>query len=303
MGVGAMRSAWGEAGKVAAIYALFGLTWTLISDQVLAKSSHDKDLMVLRQKELGWAFLALSALFLFALAYQFRRRLLEAQERNTTANKLEAVGLMAGGIAHDFNNVLTVVGGMTELARDATPSEDPKRGMLDHVLAMIGQAKSLILSLTDFLRRKPPERCRQDLAQLVRSNLPLLKLMVKPSVTLISDLNAAPVLAENAAMARVLTNLVVNADHAMPKGGQLTISSRTEDGWSVLSVRDSGDGIDEKLLGHIYEVGLSTKGEKGSGLGLASVASIVSGMGGHINVISSRVAGTRFDLSFPTEER
>lgn len=212
------------------------------------------------------------------------------------------MGRMAGGVAHDFNNVLTVVMGMTELARDAAPRGGVQRGQLEQALLAAGRGRDLVKNLLAYARSQPVQPVRLDLAAAVQNCLPLLHKLIKPQVTLTVRLQPALVMADPSQLEQVLMNLVINANDALPKGGVIDLVCAVQGDAAVLTVGDNGEGMDEETRSRIFEPFYSTKGEGGTGLGLATVDSLVRQMGGHIELKSVRGHGSRFSLWFPLAE-
>ena len=251
---------------------------------------------------LGLACVGLTAAPLLWLLRRNRRRMRTVLARDLHSQNLEAVGSMAGGIAHDFNNVLTVAQGSTELARDLAPPGGPQFKLLDQGLLALGRGRDLVRSLMLFIRRQAVPRRRLDLAVSVRDSLPLLRKLLKPGVTLDVELKPVLVLADPLQLERILMNLMVNADQAMPLGGHLRLSCSQEDAWALLKVADDGKGMTQCVQDRIFEPHYTTKGLEGSGLGLATVQGIVAELGGSIVVASAPGTGSHFTVRLPTLE-
>ncbi|HEU5090545.1 MAG TPA: PAS domain S-box protein [Roseiflexaceae bacterium] len=243
------------------------------------------------------------------------RRLLEAQLRE--AQKLEAIGRLAGGVAHDFNNLLTAILGYTQLIRDTLPENDLRTPDLDQILYATRRAADLTGQLLTFARRQiaSPEPTRindiiveaERLLHHLAGHLITLELQLEPE--------AGYSLVDPAQCTQILVNLVVNARDAMPSGGRLTIETgsvwlgeeyaRTHANVAVgryvlLSVRDTGIGMDDSTRAHLFEPFYTTKPPgKGTGLGLSVVHGIVSQARGHIWVISEHGQGTTFRIFLP----
>ncbi|HEU5090685.1 MAG TPA: PAS domain S-box protein, partial [Roseiflexaceae bacterium] len=202
------------------------------------------------------------------------RRLLEAQLRE--AQKLEAIGRLAGGVAHDFNNLLTAILGYTQLIRDTLPENDIRTPDLDQILFATRRAADLTGQLLTFARRQSgstePTRINDVIVEAERllhhlaGHLITLELLLQPE--------AGYLLVNPAQCTQILVNLVVNARDAMPSGGQLTIETssvwldeeyaRTHANVAVgryvlLSIRDTGIGMDESTRAHLFEPFYTTK--------------------------------------------
>jgi len=242
------------------------------------------------------------------------RRSLEEQLRQ--AQKLEAVGQLAGGVAHDFNNLLTVIVGYGHLAR-AKIAGDAGGEELEEVLRAADRAAELTRQLLAFSRRQVLDLVDLDVAEAIAGVLPLLRRLIGEDIAI--DVRAEPdlphVLADRAQLEQVVMNLAVNARDAMPTGGTLTIETtaihlaepyadqrvRVEPGSYVrLRVSDTGVGIGEDHLEHIFEPFYTTKEVgQGTGLGLATVFGIVEQSNGHVVVHSQPGAGSTFDVYLP----
>jgi len=230
-----------------------------------------------------------------------QRRLEEGLQRVT---KMEAIGRLAGGVAHDFNNLLTVVYGCVASLRKELPEGGPAAAILDEQVNATRKAALLVRQLLAFGQRQPTLPRAVDVNALVITNLGLLTRLVSTDVKLSLDLSEdAPwVFADPAQLEQVLFNLCANARDAMPGGGELTIRTEQMPGTAVLVVSDTGAGMDPEVLEHSFEPFFSTKGEQGTGLGLATVHGIVSQLGGRIEVESQVGKGTTFTLRLPSQD-
>jgi two-component system cell cycle sensor histidine kinase/response regulator CckA len=233
------------------------------------------------------------------------------------AQKMESVGRLAGGIAHDFNNLLTVIHGTAELATTSLADTDPLRADLGEIHRAGERAAALTRQLLAFSRKQVMKPQLLNLATLVADLRSLLQRVIGEDVNLVippAD-SQWSVKADPGQVEQVLLNLVVNARDAMPKGGTVTIEttdvevSDTHGGpceWAgpgnyvVLSVRDTGTGMDEKTRARLFEPFFTTKEPgKGTGLGLATVYGIVEQSGGHISVDTAPGRGTTFTICLP----
>jgi len=243
----------------------------------------------------------------------------EAHLRMERGQRIEAIGMFAGGIAHDFNNLLAVIFGCCErqLFEKNLPPECRK--YTEEILQTAKTAADLTHHLLAFTRHRPSGDQVTAVNRLVTESAALLKRLLGPRIELKTVLaaDAGRVRAEPCQLQQILMNLAANARDAMPSGGRLTIqTSRTDvealgaiDGtlsarqYVTLQVADTGHGMDETTLARIFEPLFSTKDfEKGTGLGLATVHSIVSKLGGHIAVDSSPGTGTRFSIHLPSAD-
>jgi len=225
------------------------------------------------------------------------------EEQLGRAQRLEALGLLAGGIAHDFNNLLTAISGYTGLALEHGGMDNELiRRDLAEVRTAAGRAADLTRQLLAFGRRQVLARTVVDLNAVVIEAQSLLDRVIGERVTVVTNLDPrlVRVHADAGQLGQVLVNLAVNARDAMPDGGTLTIATSNQDGDAVVTVSDTGLGMDEQTRARIFEPFFSTKpvGE-GSGLGLAMVYGIVQQTGGEISVESSPGGGAEFRIVLP----
>ena len=254
----------------------------------------------------------------WSLADITERRQLESQLRQ--AQKMEAVGLLAGGVAHDFNNLLTVIGGRCYLMLDKLGPDDALRREVELVRSAAERAARLTHQLLAFSRKQVLEPRVLDLNETVTGIEPLLRRLIgehiEISVTRGSGLGR--VKADAGQLEQVILNLAVNARDAMPQGGRLVLETanvtlderaarRAHDlapgSYVVLSVTDSGHGMDAATRAQIFEPFFTTKEVgKGTGLGLSTVYGIVKQSGGFIEVESEPGRGASFKVHLPRVE-
>jgi two-component system cell cycle sensor histidine kinase/response regulator CckA len=241
-----------------------------------------------------------------------RRQIEEAlrlgEMQREQAEKMLAIGRLAGGIAHDFNNLLMVIRGYGELAMTSLQElDEPVRVSILEINKAAERAALLTRQLMAFSRKQVIQPKPADLNGIVLDLEGMLQRMVGEDIQLVSVLSPGveKVLADKSKIEQVILNLVVNARDAMPSGGLLTIRTaavRNDHGKPgvVLSVADTGCGMDEETRRHIFEPFYTTKNpEKGTGIGLTTVHGIVSQAGGHIEVESQPGHGSRFDIILP----
>ena len=231
------------------------------------------------------------------------------RERQQTADqlrqvqRLDAVARLAGGLAHDFNNLLMIMMGYAEILRD----RDGRSPEVLQLLAAGGRATTLVRQLLAYGRRQVLHTERLDLNALVDQVRTLLSPVLSPRVQLSTSLEPSLALvdADRGQLEQVLVNLALNARDAMPDGGTLHLSTSIERFTSphrqmpageyvCLTVRDSGVGMTADVQAHIFEPFYTTKGSRGSGLGLSSVYGIVKQSGGFIWCESAPGRGTTF---------
>jgi len=243
------------------------------------------------------------------------QRKLEMQLRQS--QKIEAIGRLAGGISHDFNNLLTVILGRTEMMiSDPTLSENTQKGLV--LIHETGRrAAELTRQLLQFSRQQVIEPRIVDLNQVIRDTTELLRRLIGDNIDFSIKLHPelGKVRCDASQIEQVVMNLVINAHDAMPTGGSLSIEtknvvfdetycSRVPDAAPgphvMMSISDTGIGMDEKTQTRIFEPFFTTKEQgKGTGLGLATVYGIVKQAGGHIFVYSEPGHGTTFKVYLP----
>ena len=224
--------------------------------------------------------------------------------------KLESIGVLAGGIAHDFNNILTGILGNVSYARMWIAPEHKSAKPLHEAERASKRAAELAQQLLTFAKGGQPVTRAVSLGPLIEESVSLVLhgSNVKPSITIQKDLQAIE--ADEGQISQVCNNLVLNAVQAMPGGGTISIvaENMTLDDKNVLSIpagnyvriviSDQGCGIPQENLQNIFDPYFTTKAG-GTGLGLASVHSIISKHGGHISVRSAVGRGTTFEVLLP----
>jgi PAS domain S-box-containing protein len=247
------------------------------------------------------------------------REELEAQLRQ--AQKMEAVGQLAGGIAHDFNNLLQAILGYGEMARGETEDGSPIRGFIGEVLKAGDRAKTLVSQLLAFSRRQVLEMEDLDLNEVIADLMKMIRRVIGEHLTLdiLPGHDLGIVRVDRGQIGQILTNLCVNARDAMSEGGTIVIESENvridqeyceSHSWAkpgryvLLSVTDSGCGMDKETLDRVFEPFFTTKGlGKGTGLGLSTVYGLVKQHEGHVDIYSEVEKGTRFKIYLPMIER
>ena len=246
------------------------------------------------------------------------RRVLEDQFRQ--AQKMEAVGRLAGGIAHDFNNLLMVVSGYTEVLLDQLTPGNPLHAKAEAIQQASDRASTLTRQLLAFSRKQLLELKVIDVNAIVADMERLLRPLIGEDIELTTQL--APSLgctrADAGQQEQVIMNLVVNAKDALLNGGKICIRTeavtlddtyRAENTfikpgpYVMISVSDTGQGMDRETQARIFEPFFTTKGKnKGTGLGLSTVYGIIKQSGGYVFVQSELGRGTVFNIYFPRVE-
>ena len=241
----------------------------------------------------------------------------QLEERLRQAHKMEAVGRLAGGVAHDFNNLLTIIRGNSDLLIDREGSDNFHRRCVEQIQKAAGRAVSMTRQLLAFSRMQVLQPRVIELNTIVVEMGKMLPRLIGEHIEFVflPDPKLASVKADPGQIEQVILNLAVNARDAMPNGGNLTVTTSnisidegealkrppmTPGQYVLLSVKDTGHGMDAATITHIFEPFFTTKEVgKGTGLGLATVYGVVKQSGGFIWVISSPGMGTTFEIYLP----
>ncbi|MBI5848918.1 MAG: PAS domain S-box protein [Nitrospirae bacterium] len=239
------------------------------------------------------------------------------EEQLLQAQKIEAIGQLAGGVAHDFNNILTAIVGYAHLTLMKMPQDEPLRINLEQILQASDKATALTQSLLAFSRKQIINPKPVNLNEIVKKLEKLLIRLIREDIhiTTIYAPEGLTVFADAGQIEQVLMNLVTNARDAMPTGGRIEIKTEAvlmdskfidDHGYGktgrygLLSVSDTGDGMDAKTREKIFEPFFTTKEQgRGTGLGLAMVYGIIRQHEGFIDVYSEPGRGTAFMIHLP----
>ena len=229
------------------------------------------------------------------------RELRRSEQALFQAQKLEAIDRLAGGVAHDFNNLLLIILGHAESVSHSVKDDEPATAHMRKLIGATHRAAALTRRLLAFSRRQVLEPVVVQVNDAVRNLEAMLPKAISQAISvtmrLAEDLPA--VMADPVQLDQVLLNLVLNARDAMPKGGSLTIETHAEDGQVVLTVSDSGTGMDAETRARIFEPFFTTKGLQGTGLGLPTVYGIVKQSGGAVTCDSVPGRGSTFRVFLP----
>jgi PAS domain S-box-containing protein len=241
----------------------------------------------------------------------------QLEEEFRQAQKMEAVGRLAGGVAHDFNNLLTIICGYAQLTQDLLGTENQARDHLGEILKAGDRASGLVRRLLAFTRRQSMEPQLLDLNSVVKGTEKMVRRLIGEDIEVVTVLapELGAVRSDPAQLDQVIVNLSVNARDAMPNGGKLIIETAnvvldqsyaathlavTPGAYVMLSVSDTGCGMDAHTRAHIFEPFFTTKEKgKGTGLGLATVYGIIKQSDGNIWVYSELGVGTTFKIYLP----
>ena len=238
------------------------------------------------------------------------QRKLEEQLRQS--QKMEAIGTLAGGVAHDFNNILTAIIGYAEIVRMLMEKDSPLKVYIDDILSASDRATHLTHSLLAFSRKQNIILLSVDLNDIIRRLEKFLIRIIGEDIEFQTSLcdESLTVLADSGQIEQILMNIATNARDAMPKGGILSIKTEhlyLSDGipgtlipageYAVISISDTGKGMDENTKQRIFEPFFTTKEVgKGTGLGLSIVYGIIKQHNGEITVYSEPGKGTTFRI-------
>jgi PAS domain S-box-containing protein len=238
----------------------------------------------------------------------------ELREQLAQAQRMESVGRLAGGVAHDLNNMLSPVLALTDLMLLEAPPESGQAADLAQVKRAAERARDLTKQLLAFGRKQVLTLKVVDLVEALRQLERLLRRTIREDVRIevVIPERVGRVRADAGHIEQVVMNLAVNAQHAMPRGGTLTISAAdvaeaegaarglAAGAWVRLTVADTGSGMEREVLDRIFEPFFTTKGEgEGTGLGLAIVHGIVTQHGGQVRAESQAGRGSAFHIYLP----
>jgi len=241
----------------------------------------------------------------------------QLEERLRQAHKMEAVGRLAGGVAHDFNNLLTIIRGNSDLLKDREGLDALANKCVDQIQKASGRAVTMTRQLLAFSRMQVLQPRVIDLNGVVSEMGKMLPRLIGEHIefSFAPEPKLGPVKADPGQIEQVILNLAVNARDAMPRGGTLSVRTAnisineaealkrppmTPGQYVLLSVSDTGHGMDGATKAHIFEPFFTTKEVgKGTGLGLATVYGVVKQSGGFIWVESTCGVGTTFEIYLP----
>lgn len=235
------------------------------------------------------------------------------------SQKLESLGTLASGIAHDFNNILSIILGYSSLGEQCYANSAQALKNFSTITKAADRGASLVKQLLTLARKTETMLHAVDINTVIAEITGLISETFPKTILILTHLqkNLPPITADSTQLHQVFVNLCVNARDAMPQGGSLTIATSmvpnaalvtrfpkaTAQQYALISVTDTGIGMDERTMKKIFDPFFSTKGPgKGTGLGLALVYSIVTNHHGMIEVDSKPGQGTTFHVYFPSEE-
>jgi len=239
------------------------------------------------------------------------------EDRLRQSQKTEIIGRLASGIVHDFGNILMVVGCHADLMRMRTDADDPRHADVDAIQAAVSRGADLARQLLAISKHREFEMRRMDLNASIEQLAAMLRRLVGSTIKLETDLSsqARYIAADATQIEQIVLNLTLNARDAMPNGGKITfvtqsvgegdlppVVAEAPEDFVCFSVTDTGCGIREDVMPHIFEPLFTTKQDgSGTGIGLATVHDIVMRHGGCIEVASTEGHGATFRLYLPRQ--
>jgi PAS domain S-box-containing protein len=234
-----------------------------------------------------------------------------AQERAARSDKLRALGELAAGVAHNLNNSLTVIQGRAQLLLMRSAADHGHTKSLEVITQAVADCSQTLRRLLDFSRRNSSRHVvAVDLSELVTSSVEIARPKWQAesanrtgTIEVLVDASR-PVLAlgDPSELREVILNLIFNAVDAMPQGGTIKVGTNSEGKTARMWVADNGAGMAPDVLVRIFEPFYSTKGERGTGLGLSASHGIIENHGGDLNVTSEPGKGSRFEIILPLRE-
>jgi PAS domain S-box-containing protein len=228
----------------------------------------------------------------------------QLEDQLMQAEKLSSIGLLAAGIAHEVNTPIAGISSYTQMLLKDLPESDRRRPILQKIEKQTFRAAEIVNALLNFSRLSGGEFKALDINQLIHDSLALLDHQLQRNhIRVESRFNQSlpPVFGNTGKLQQVFVNLFLNAQDAMPSGGELEIETGMIDSMIIVDISDSGAGIPEENLKRIFDPFFTTKEVgKGTGLGLAVTYGIIQEHGGRIFVDSDAGKGTRFRLKLPT---
>ena len=219
------------------------------------------------------------------------------------AEKLASLGFLAAGIAHEVNTPLTGISSYTQMLMREVDDNDPKSEILHKMEQQTFRASQIVNNLLNFARQSKGQFTELDVNQVITDTITLFDYQFRSGgikLKLNLEDSPPPIRGDKGKLQQLLLNLLKNATESMPRGGELGVTSKTENDSVLVSIRDTGAGIAKENLPKIYDPFFTTKkGRKGTGLGLSVSYGIIQEHSGSISVKSSLGKGTDFIIKLP----
>lgn len=234
-------------------------------------------------------------------------KLHESQTMLIHSEKMKAIGDLASGVAHDFNNLLGIIAGRAQLLQLQATDQKIKNG-LDVILKAAMDGADTVKRLQDFAKKKVEDNASaidvnmiiEDVIQLTQTKWKDISQQKGIKIDIVRVFDKLPIVyGSGSELREILTNLILNSVDAMPNGGTITIKTKNLDRLYCIEIEDTGVGIPADILPKIFNPFYTTKGERGTGLGLSMVKALVSKRQGEISVQSEVGVGTKFTITFP----
>ena len=287
--------------------------------QTLGKGDFGEKVPVETEDEIGRLAMAFNQMSESLMRREAEKKHLEEKLRHS--QRMEAIGTLAGGIAHDFNNILGVIVGSAQMSLLTTPEKTEMHLCMKEIFQAGIRAKDLVKQILTFSRQGSQERNPLLVKPVVEEALKMMRASLPTTIEIRHHFKPglAPVLSDPTQIHQVVMNLCTNAGHAMQDvGGVLEVSldeveidagdpdlsvDMQPGRYQILTVSDTGHGMDASVKERIFDPFFTTKGMgKGTGMGLSVVHGIVKSHGGKINCRSKPGEGTTFEVFFPTIE-
>lgn len=261
-------------------------------------------------------FIFMSVVLILVYRYFTKYYTVMLKEQLLSSQKMEALGMFVNGLAHDFNNIVQLLSGVSYLLRQNNGQATEKDISLLEDLSK--KSHALTAQLVKFSNNKEVETEEIDLNHSISSTLEIVQYLMGNRIVLKTEIQRGipKIIANPTQIEEIIINLCINAYDAMPNGGHLTVGSKMAGDNDVqryqlrkniqylkLSVVDTGTGIPEDVQKRIFDPFFSTKGEKGTGLGLATVQRIAETFGGAVKFESEKSKGTSFFVFFPVKDK
>jgi len=237
------------------------------------------------------------------------------EEQLQQSQKMDALGNLTGGIAHDYNNMLGIILGYADLLNDSTKEDTKSHKYVKEIIKAGERSRKLTSKLLTFSRKGAHELSVTNINDIIKSEKDMLEklLTVRINLTLDLEKDLWPVYLDSNQLQDSILNICINAMHAMPNGGKLSIRTNNVhfDSFDTtqlklklgdyiqISITDTGTGMSNEICRKIFEPFFSTKGDKGTGLGLSQVYGYINQSGGGVHVYSEPDIGTKISLYIP----